>query len=164
MLFSAQRTHRQNLPFLVHTLERSMEETLKVQWEDGFVFSSQTPSGFNFVMDSHPETGGQGKGPTPFEAMVASTAACSAIDVMIVLNKMKQEVESYHIEVSYERSAPQGAYPRPITGMIVHHVVKGPKVDPAAVEKAVKLSDEKYCSVIATHRTEVEVKSTWEIQ
>lgn len=138
-------------------------ETISVNWDGGFVFSSDMPSGFKFVMDSHPETGGQGMGPTPFEALLASTAACSAIDVMIVLNKMKQEVDSYHIEVSYTRGAPEGTYPRPISGMVVHHVVKGPKVDAVAVEKAVKLSDEKYCSVIATHRTEVDVKSTWEI-
>lgn len=127
-------------------------------------FSAAMPSGVEFVMDTHPDYGGQKLGPTPFEAFVATAAGCSAIDVMIVLEKKKQKVTSYKIEVSYERDAPEGAYPRPITGVTVKHIVKGEDLDEKAVAKAVELSDTKYCSVIATLREPVKVQSTFAVE
>lgn len=133
-----------------------------VEWKGGYVFSSQTPTGATFVMDSHPEFGGQGLGPTPLEALLASTAACSGIDVISVLEKKKQNVTSYRIEIEWDRG-PEGVYPRPITAMRLKHIVEGENIDPVAVARSVELADTKYCSIIATLRVPVVVASTWEI-
>jgi putative redox protein len=124
---------------------------LTVQWRGGMAFEAEVPSGNNFVMDAIPEVGGQDKGPTPVEALLASVAACSAIDVVMVLQKKKQNIRSYRIEVEWTR-APQGEWPRPILSMIVRHVLSGDNLDPNAVQRAVELSDSKYCSVMATLR------------
>jgi putative redox protein len=139
-----------------------MSDTLVVHWRGDMVFETDTPSGGNFKMDTHPDYGGGRNGPTPVEALLASAAACGAIDVLSVMQKKKQEITDYRIEVEWERG-PQGVYPRPITAMRIRHIVNGENLDPAAMERAVQLSDEKYCSVLATLRIPVDVKSTWEI-
>lgn len=129
---------------------------IDVRWIGGMAFETEAPTGVRFVMDSHPEFGGQKRGPTPVEALLASAAACSAIDVISVMEKKRQKVASYHIEVTWERG-PEGVYPRPITSMRIRHILNGENLDPAAVAKAVQLSDEKYCSVLATLRIPVDV-------
>lgn len=136
---------------------------LTVNWKGGMAFEADPPSGNRFVMDAIPEVGGEDKGPTPVEALCASVAACSAMDVLSILEKKKQVVTAYRIEVEWRRG-PEGQYPRPIVGMVVRHVVQGESLDPAAVARAVQLSDEKYCTVIATLRTAPSVVSEWKIE
>lgn len=114
-------------------------------------------------MDSHPDFGGQNLGPSPLEALLSSIAACSAVDVVTILQKKQQKLISYRIEVEGVR-APEGIFPRPYTSLTLRHIVQGDNVDPAAVERAVQLSDEKYCSVLATLRFSPEVKSEWSIE
>ncbi|MCG9895322.1 MAG: OsmC family protein [Fimbriimonadaceae bacterium] len=138
-------------------------ETIRIDWRDGYRFEAAVPSGAPFMMDSHPDHGGVGAGPTPFEALLSSAAACSAIDVLSILEKKKQKVTAYRIEVTYERG-PEGVWPRPITGMKIRHIVSGDGLDENAVSRAVELSDTKYCSVVATLRTNVAVESTWAVE
>ncbi|MBL8087131.1 MAG: OsmC family protein [Chthonomonas sp.] len=136
---------------------------VNVEWKGQMAFEANPPSGNRFVMDAYPEAGGANRGPTPLEALLSSIAACSAMDVISILEKKKQVVTSYRVEVDGERSAPEGAYPRPYTSITVRHIVAGDNLDPAAVERAVQLSDEKYCTVVSTLRAAPEVKSVWEI-
>ncbi|HEY0868043.1 MAG TPA: OsmC family protein, partial [Fimbriimonas sp.] len=70
-----------------------------VEWTGGMAFEATPPSGNKFVMDAIPEFGGSNLGPTPLEALLASVAACSAMDVVSVLTKKRQKVLSYRIEV-----------------------------------------------------------------
>jgi len=135
---------------------------LIVNWQGGMAFEALPPSGVKFVMDATPESGGQGSGPTPVEALAASAAACSAMDVIGILAKMKQKVETYSIEVEWVRP-PIGELPRPLTSMTVRHVLTGDNLDEASVARAVELSDVKYCTVIATLRIPVDVKSEFRI-
>jgi len=127
-------------------------------------FESTGPSGVSFTMDAIPEVGGKDLGPTPVEALVGSVAACSGIDVMSILEKKKQKVESYRIEVEYHREPPGSEWPRPVKSMVVRHIIRGENLDPAAVERSVQLSDEKYCTVIASLRIPVEVRSEWKVE
>jgi putative redox protein len=135
-----------------------------VNWMGGMAFEATPESGSGFLMDAYPQSGGQGLGPTPTQAMLASVAACSAMDVLSILRKKKVNVTGYRVEVEGDRAAPEGQYPRPFSKLRVRHIVSGENVDPAAVERAVALSDEKYCSVIATMRAEVDVTSSYEIE
>ena len=134
----------------------------KVIWQGGMSFEAIPESGNRFVMDSSLGHGGENLGPSPLETLICAAAACSAIDVLDILQKKRQTIESYRVEVQSERG-PEGVWPRPITSMVIKHIVSGPNLSPEAVQRAVDLSDEKYCSIIATLRTEVQVKGVWEI-
>ncbi len=136
---------------------------VSVKWVGGKAFEANPPSGHSFVIDSHDDFGGEGRGPTPVETLLSSIAACSAIDVLAILEKKKQRVTAYRVEVDGERPPP-GEFPRPFRSIVVRHIVRGTDIDPAAVARAVELSDEKYCSVIATLRAAPTVTSEFEIE
>lgn len=133
-----------------------------VRWTDGVAFEAEVPTGAKFMIDSHPEFGGRGLGPTPVEALLSAIAACSAIDVLEILKKKRQNVTSYRVEVEGDRPPP-GDYPRCFSEIRVKHILTGENLDPAAVERAVELSDTKYCTVITTLRAAPTVTSSWEI-
>jgi putative redox protein len=114
-------------------------------------------------MDAYPESGGQDKGPTPLEAFLASGAACSAMDVLQILEKKRQVVTSYRIEIEGER-LDEGPYPRPFVSLVFRHIIEGDVLDQGAVEQALRLSDEKYCTVIATLRAAPSVSSVFEVK
>ncbi|MDR3691680.1 MAG: OsmC family protein [Fimbriimonas sp.] len=135
---------------------------MKVEWKGQRVFEATPPSGNRFLMDAYPESGGQNMGPTPLEAFLTSGAACSAMDVLQILEKKRQKVTSYRVEIEGIR-AEDGPYPRPFTSLVFRHIIEGENLDPAAVDQAVKLSDEKYCTVIATLRATPKVTSEFVI-
>lgn len=136
---------------------------INIEWKGRRVFEATPPTGNKFVMDAYPESGGQNLGPTPLEAFIAAGAACSAMDVIQILEKKRQRIASYRIEIDGER-APEGKYPRPYTSFRINHIVEGEEIDEAAVAQAVQLSDEKYCTVIATLRAAPNVESSYEIR
>lgn len=113
-------------------------------------------------MDATPDSGGSNLGPTPIEALLSSLAACSAMDVVGMLEKMRQPIASYTIEVHWVKRS-EGEFPRPVESVVVEHILTGAELDPTAVERAVKLSVEKYCSVLATLRFSPPVESKWRI-
>ena len=140
----------------------SQDMKIDMAWNGSMQFEASTPSGAKFVMDSDSEFGGEADGPTPVETLVSALGACSAMDVISILKKKRQTVGSYRMEITWERG-PEGEYPRPVTKVEIKHFLSGEGLDPVAVERAVRLSDEKYCSVAATVRLGAEVTSAWEI-
>lgn len=134
-----------------------------VNWLGGVAFEAAPPSGNKFVMDSHPDYGGRNLGPSPLEALLSAVAACSAVDVVSILEKKRQKLTSYRIEIEGVR-APEGEFPRPFLSLTIRHIVRGEDLNPHAVERAVELSDEKYCSVIATLRATPAIVSEWKIE
>jgi putative redox protein len=143
--------------------EVERKEMVEVNWKGDMVFEADTPTGNKFVMDAYPEEGASNQGPTPLEALQSSLAACTAMDVISILHKKKQSVTSYRLEVEGERG-PEDVYPRPFLSLTVRHIIKGKNLDPAAVKRAVELSDEKYCTVMATLRHGPTVKAEWRIE
>ncbi len=142
------------------TYDRGM---VVVNWKRGMVFEADTPTGAKFRMDAYPEEGELGEGPTPLEAFLSALAACGAMDVIGILQKKRQTVTGYRIEVEGERPQP-GTWPRPYTSLVIRHIVSGENLNPEAVARAVELSDEKYCSVLATLRERPPVTSEWRIE
>lgn len=134
-----------------------------VDWKGGMVFESTPPSGNKLVMDISIEEGGTNSGPSPVEALLSAIAGCSAVDVVMILQKKKQIITSYRVEIDGERG-PTGVYPRPFTSITVRHIISGENLDPAAVARAVALSDEKYCTVLSTVRAAPTVTSEWAIE
>lgn len=120
-------------------------------------YIGRVPSGHSQVMDVNHD---RASAATPVELLLISLGACTAVDVVSILKKKRQEVTAYRVEVRGQR---RDEHPRAFTKMEVKHIVHGRKVSPEAVARAIELSEEKYCSVAATLRPTVEIISTFEI-
>ena len=136
---------------------------IKVSWNGGLRFTSETPTNHSVVLDAYTEEGKPSVGPTPVEMLLTSIAACSAMDVISILEKKRQVVTAYRGEIDGVRG-PEGVYPRPFESITVRHFVAGEDLDPVAVERAVQLSDEKYCTVMSTLRAGPKIVNEWSIE
>jgi len=132
----------------------------RVQWVDGMAFMGETGSGHALVMDGAPDIGGRNIGPRPTELVLVGLGGCTAIDVVMILQKKRQPVRDCIVEVTAERSE---SIPKVFTKIHVHFVVKGTGLDPAAVERAVNLSADKYCSVSHMLNKTAEITHDFEI-
>lgn len=130
---------------------------VQLDWKEGLLFEALHPSGAVIAYDARDNGTGGVIGPTPLETLLSSIAACMAMDVISILQKKRQEVKSYRIRVEAERDE-QGDYPRPYTSITLIHELKG-EIDPEAAKRAVQLSEDKYCSVLATLKFSPPVRS-----
>jgi putative redox protein len=120
-------------------------------------FVAQTGSGHNFLLD---DIAG-GTGPKPIELVAAGLAGCTAFDVVTVLRqKYHQKVTGYEVRVEADQAERP---PQVFTAVRIHHVIMGFEIDAAAVEEAIRLSEEKYCSVGAMVQKTASFKTTYEI-
>lgn len=117
----------------------------KVVWKNDLKFSGSVESGFSLPLDTSPEEGG-GDGFRPMELLLVGLAGCTGMDVISILKKKKQDVQSFEVAVHGERAAD---HPRIYTHITIEYIVTGRNIDPAAVERAVELSETKYCSANA---------------
>jgi len=131
---------------------------VQAHWTSGMRFHGANEDGLRVVMDAHPEHGGTGGGPTPMETLLLALAGCTGMDVIPMLKKMRAPVEQLVIEVTAER-APD--HPKVVTAIHVRYVATGRGLQADHVEKAVALSQEKYCSVSAMLRNAATV--TYEV-
>lgn len=135
---------------------------VKLTWKQDMAFSAIGPSEMEFRFDTHPETGGTGFGIMPMEALLGSLAACSAMDVISILKKKRQEVHSYRVEIHGDRD-PEGTWPRPFKKITLKHIFTGNHLNPEAILRAIELSETKYCSVTQTLKYNPEIHSDFEI-
>ncbi len=115
--------------------------------DDNFNMEATNDTGNSILMDGSPDIGGAGKGMRPMQLLLAAVGGCSAIDIILILKKQKQIIESFEIEVDGEREKIEGY--SLFRDICLHFKIKG-KVDLDKAERAVKLSIEKYCSVSKT--------------
>ena len=99
--------------------------------------------------------------PNPVETLLLAVGACSAMDVIEILRKMRQKVTGYSVDVTGER---REKYPRIFTRIEIVHRLRGRGLKPSAIERAIELSDTKYCSVHAMLRATVAIESRYEIE
>jgi len=123
-------------------------------------FIAVSPSSFEFKFDHQTDPAIPAVGPTPLEAFLGSIAACTAMDVISILHKMHQTVTSYRVEIDGDRPG-EGEYPRPYKSLKIRHILGGSNLDEALVQKAVELSENKYCSAMATLRECPTVATEW---
>ena len=114
-----------------------------MKWIDGVSFVAETGTGHALVVDGAPEVGGRNIGPRPMELVLAGTAACTAADVVWILKKARQPVSHCVVDAEAERAP---ADPKVFTRIHLRYLVRGNGLNRAQVERAVKLSKEKYCS------------------
>jgi putative redox protein len=117
-----------------------------VKWAGDDFFIGTPPSGHALTIDSK---GDRRAAYSPLEMLLVSVAACTAADVISILEKKRQKVTAYDVQV--------------FTAFHVHHIVQGHDVSEQAVEHAVELSDQKYCSVAATVRPTADITTSFEV-
>jgi len=122
---------------------REHQLRVRIKWVEDVSFVAETGSGHAIVVDGSPDAGGRNLGPRPMELVLAGTAACTAFDVVWILKKARQPVTDCVVEAEAER-APED--PKIFTRIHFKYRVSGRELNPAQVERAVKLSKEKYCS------------------
>jgi putative redox protein len=121
-------------------------------------FLAVSPSGHAVPVDINAE---RSAASGPLELLLLALGSCTGADVISILNKKREQVTDYRVEIRGER---REEHPRSYRRLEVRHIVRGRGVSEAAVARAVELSTEKYCSVAATLRPTAEIVSTWEIQ
>lgn len=120
-----------------------MECTVRWTGLSGMTFLAETGSGHLVTMDGAPDGGGRNLAPRPMEVVLAGTGGCTAYDVVLILRKSGQEVRGCDVTLKAERAEKD---PKVFTKIHFHFVVTGLNLKPNLVERAIKLSHEKYCS------------------
>ena len=128
---------------------------------EGMTFVAESGSGHAIVLDASPDVGGRNLGARPMELVLMGTGACSAIDVVHILRKARQDVAGCVVELDADRAAED---PKVFTRIHFHFVVTGRGLAVAQVERAIKLSKEKYCSATAMLAKTAEVTSDFEVR
>ena len=131
----------------------------RIVWKGkGLNFTGHLGSGYTFDMG-----GGDNKvGGSPMEFLIAGMAGCTAVDVVLILQKQRQPISGVEVEVSGVRAETQ---PKVYTEIDLVYVVCGDHVDPQTVERAISLSEEKYCSAsIMFRRGGVKITSSYRIE
>jgi putative redox protein len=123
-----------------------MSTTAKVSWVDGALFVAAGGSGHTLTMDGAPDTGGRNLASRPMEVVLMGMGGCTAIDVVSMLKKQRQDIEGVEVALIAERAQD---HPMVFTEVKLVYTVRGRKLNKALVERAVSLSDEKYCSATA---------------
>ena len=115
----------------------------RIKWVEQVSFLGETESNHAVLMDGPPEGGGRNLGPRPMELVLLGTGGCTTYDVIHILKKSRQQVTGCVVEIRAERATED---PKVFTRIHFHFVVTGKDLRPEQVERAIKLSAEKYCS------------------
>ncbi len=133
---------------------------VEVDWLDGMAFEASGESGHKVMIDASPDVGGKNKGSRPMEILLMGLGGCSSIDVMLMLQKSRQDVTNCKAVIEAKRA---DTIPAVFTHIHVKFIVSGQKLNPKHVERAVKLSAEKYCSASIMLSKAVDMTHDFEI-
>lgn len=115
----------------------------RVKWVENVCFMAESESGHAMIMDGSPDIGGRNMGPRPMEMLLMGAGGCTSVDVVMIMKKSRQDVTGCEVEVSAERA---NDHPKVFTKIHMHFTVRGRNLKADVVERAIKLSAEKYCS------------------
>jgi putative redox protein len=131
-----------------------MTISAQLNWTDGMQFVARAGDGPGVVLDSSDG----GSGPSPMELVLIGVAGCTAIDVIMIMQKKRVDIIDFKVNISGERA---DEHPKRYTHIHIEYVLYGRDIKPNAVEQAIQLSEEKYCSASASLNAEIE--SSYEI-
>ena len=135
-----------------------MTNHVSTEWKGGMAFESNNPSGLTIRIDAGEENGGSDDGLRPKALMLSSLAGCSGLDVASLIEKMKLEVDRFHIETIANLT---DEHPKYYDKVVVEYHFHGSNLNEAKLQRAVDLSIEKYCGVMEMFRrfAELELKT-----
>jgi len=114
----------------------------EVQWKGRMSFTGAADTGFEVPLGSSPEVGGDNDGFRPMELMALSLAGCTAMDVISILSKKRQEISDFKVKVTTERSE---THPKVFTNAVIEYHVAGKEISENAITRAMELSADTYC-------------------
>lgn len=132
----------------------------KVIWKGRMSFEGSGHTGFTVPLGADAAVGGDNDGFRPMELIALGLAGCTAMDVISILNKKRQEVTSFEVRVHADQA---GEHPKVFTRSILEYIIEGRHVDASAVERAIELSEQKYCPAQAMLEKAVEITHTYQI-
>jgi putative redox protein len=136
------------------------KRTASVRWVEGMAFETQFESGHRGWLDSFPQEGHPSKGPTPMEMLLVAIAGCTGMDIIDILKKKRLNVMGLEVQVEGSRAE---TFPMVYTQLDLVYLVRGKDIPANAVEQAVRLSEEKYCSVGIMLGKTAKINSRFEI-
>ncbi len=141
-------------------LEIHMECTINWPPTSGMAFMAETGSGHIINMDGAPEGGGRNLAPRPMETVLAGTGGCTAYDVVLILKRGRHDVRGCQLKLTAERAETD---PKVFTKINMHFVVTGVNLTETAVQRAIQMSHEKYCSASIMIGKTAEITTSFEI-
>lgn len=133
----------------------------RVKWIENVCFMGESGSGHGVVLDGAQEMGGRNLGMRPMEMLLIGMGGCTSFDVVTILKKARQPITDCVAEITAERAS---EVPKVFTKIHVHFVVTGKRLNPVQVERAIKLSAEKYCSASIMLGKAAEITHDFEIR
>jgi putative redox protein len=133
---------------------------VQVNWSNELSFSGSADSGFSVPMGADPSVGGNDDGFRPMELFALGLAGCTAMDVISILQKKRQSITAFEVHVRTKRC---DEHPRTFTKIQIDYLVTGKNVEKAAVERAIELSETKYCPAQAMLKEVVPISSSYKI-
>lgn len=136
------------------------EMKVEALWQGGWRFDALTGTGHTVVMDAAVEDEGTEAGARPMEMLLVGLAGCTGMDVVSILETMRQEVKGYRVKVTGQR---RDEHPKVFTRILIEHFVQG-NVSDERLAHAIELSNEKYCSVQAMIGNVAKIETRYEIE
>ena len=131
-----------------------------LNWKGNFRFEGKTEKGLSVNFDAPAKYGGEETAPSPMETVLASLAGCTGFDVVSIMKKKRQNISDFNVETEAERREEP---PEVFTKIHIKYIVKGKNISKEALEKAIQLSYDKYCSVGAMLKKTAEITTSYEI-
>ncbi len=128
-----------------------------LNWKKNFRFEAKNEKGLSVNFDAPAKYGGGDSAPTPMETVLASLAGCTSFDVVTILKKKRQNISNYSVEAEAEMSDEP---PEVFTKIKLKYIVEGKNISKEAVERAIQLSMDKYCSVGAMLKKTAEITTS----
>lgn len=133
----------------------------RVTWSKGLSFTGEAESGFRVPLGGDPSVGGADDGLRPMELIAIGIAGCTAMDVISILTKKRQHVSAFEVLLHARRAQD---HPKVFTEISIEYVVSGQGIDETAVQRAIQLSEERYCPAIAMFRNVVPLSLTYRLE
>ena len=132
----------------------------KVTWSKRLSFIGEADTGFSLPLGANPQVGGDNDGFRPMELIAIGIAGCTAMDVISVLQKKRQNVTAFEVQL---RSQQAQDYPRVFTKIEIEYLISGDDIDETAVQRAIELSENKYCPALAMFNQILPIKLSHKI-
>jgi putative redox protein len=134
--------------------------TVRATLETGMRFDVETGSGHHVILDAAEHNGGQNSGPQPMEMLLVALAGCSGMDILTILRKKRQDISGYELRIHGMRAE---EHPKVYLDITLEHIFSGHNIRPEAVERAIELTEERYCGASAMFGKTATIRHTFSI-